>query len=66
MFIHHMFAVVEYRDRRVERQRCFHEAFFRRSATLSDFVPYKFVPLNTIVDIRDAKWFIYILNASLP
>ena len=52
-----------YRDRRVEGQRRWPEALFRRLATLptSDFVPFRFFPLNyeTIVDIRDAKWFIY-------
>ena len=54
-----------YRDRRVERQKRWPEALFRRLATLplSDFpLKFTFVPLNyeTIVDIRDAKWFIYI------
>ena len=55
-----------YRDRRVERQRRWPEALFRRLATLllSNFFThkFKFVPFNyeTIIDIRDAKWFIYI------
>ena len=44
---------------RVERQRRWPEALFKRLATLplSDFFPLNY---ETIENIRDAKWFIYI------
>ena len=42
---------IGYRDRRVERQRRWTEELFRRLATVGN---------EAIVDIRDAKWFIFI------
>ena len=49
------FELLNYRDRRVERQRRWPVALFRRLATLP---LSNFFPLNTKVYIRDAKWFI--------
>ena len=59
------FNATTYRDRREERQKRLSKALFRRLATLPLF---DFIPLNSVrplelrdnIDIRDAKWFIYI------
>ena len=56
--------IYRYKDRGVESQRRWSEAFFRRLATLPLVCPlkFKFAPLNyeIIVGIREPKWYMYI------
>ena len=61
----HLTVQVVWFYRRVERQRRWSDALFRLLATLPLF---DCVPLNyeTMEDIRDARWFIYIRMPFYP